>query len=138
MSLRNYKTIQSYEQAEKILRDRNGRGLKLAHNTWLIRDREGDPAIQYHSTNIVTFLPDGVKVLTSGGWFTTTTKERFGKLTHGVSVGQEKFEWYLYTTKGKYEWRDGLRVDRGGYVFDPDGVQLAPCDISPIAQYLTT
>mgnify|MGYP003395764794 CR=1 FL=1 len=53
-----------------------GRGgsRKYAHNTYLHTDGE-NIAMRYHETDVAIFAPDFVELQT-GGWLTSTTKER--------------------------------------------------------------
>lgn len=84
---------------------------KLAGNTYA--RMEGDAVvIRYHQTDIARLTADTV-TLDSGGWRTSTTKERMNSyaLPWGYSISQTRGVWYLF----KYspvEREDGLGSPR--------------------------
>ena len=104
----------NYKEAEKKLGNRDSR--KLGNNTYLQRRANDAIAVKLHSTDVVTFLPDGSTILDSGGWKTPTTKQRMNEYGP-VRIGQERSDWIVYgpgwTRAGLY--RDGMRIGpRGG------------------------
>ena len=81
-------TMRSWHEANTFLGKRDSK--KVGHNTYarriarLTEEDEGveyDIAIRYHSTDIVTYHPDGSITLNTGGWDTTTTTNRMQMLT---------------------------------------------------------
>lgn len=93
-----------YENWSGKLTGRNANSRKLANNTYVER-RGSDIAIRLHSTDILTFKPDGAVAVTSGGWQTPTTKDRLNAyLPAGFSIHQKKGLWY---------WNDGTHFAEG-------------------------
>lgn len=84
-----------YTELNQILKGRNAQGKKWANNTYLVR-RGDNIALQYHSTDVATFRPDDSIVLNSGGWHTSTTKERINMaLPGGYNLCQENGRWFV-------------------------------------------
>lgn len=66
-------------------------------------------ALRYHWTDVVTAYQDGRVVLTSGGWRTSTTKERINRyLPVGYVLYQQKKTWWLSTPDGTVEFEDDM------------------------------
>jgi hypothetical protein len=65
---------------------------KIAGNTFEVKYANGDVAIRFHYTNIITTTSDGI-VLNSGTWRTGATKARLNEFSP-VSVWQDKGVWY--------------------------------------------
>lgn len=110
----------SYDEAVAALKGRARR--KIAGNTWLEKCGE-NMVLRYHSTDVVTFRPDGGIVLKSGGWRTMTTKARINEcLPGGFSLSQVKGVWYL-----SGGWRMGATKEQyiNKHVF-ADGMVLYP------------
>lgn len=85
-----------------LLLSRNDRK-KLANNTYLERDSQGNPAVRFHSTRIVTFLPRGRVRVTTGGWHSSTTKDRINRC--GIQVYSAGYGvWAI----GGAEYSDGM------------------------------
>ena len=83
----------------------------VANNTFEYNTEDGRLYYRLHMTDIMVFRPDGSIVLDTGGWKTSTTKERMNRfLPKGISVWQSKGRWFLgrshHYTKGGYveEW----------------------------------
>jgi len=72
-------------------------GRKLGNNTYA--ERRGDNiAIRLHSTDVLTYAPDGTVTVTSGGWKTHTTKDRLNTyLPNGHRISQAKGVWHWHT-----------------------------------------
>lgn len=68
---------------------------KLGNNTWATLDDDGIVSVVLHSTAVVSFSPDGVVTLNSGGWRTVTTKERMNRYAPGVRVSSNRGVWHL-------------------------------------------
>ena len=99
------------EALKFICSGRNDTYRKIANNTHVVLQKNGDIAIQLHSTNIVTFTVDGDVVLDSGGWKTPTTKQRM-TLFSPVSVYSNKGVWYCHDKNDRdevIEFYNGIR-----------------------------
>jgi len=73
------------------------------HGRWI---KPGEPrpvAIQYHTTDVVTFYPDGSVKLDDGAWMTATTKARMNAWQSRASVYQHDFTWYVEIEGQKQE-----------------------------------
>lgn len=79
---------------------------KLDHNTVLVQTQDGF-GVQLHGTVVVEYLPEGAIKLNSGGWLTTTTKDRLNKFSP-FRIFQSKYEWFIENTKGKIAFHDGI------------------------------
>lgn len=112
-----YKTCPtSFHDADKLLAGRCYDGRKVANNTYLER-RDGAIALRYHSTDVVTYRPDGALVLDSGGWHTLTTKERINwALPAGLHLRQDKGRWYIGRSwfDGGTPYADGMSIRMQG------------------------
>ena len=112
----------SYEDCQEIWK--NSKRHKMANNTYLIQYEKADYyAIRLHSTDVMTFDPDGGVTLHTGGWETVTTKERINRyLPEGFGVFQQNFKWWLsdhrrgWDRELRYSYRDGMHIDRNGDV----------------------
>ena len=96
--------VEADNKLQGVCKDRR----KVGNNTYLIRDGD-DIAVRLHSTNIITYRPNGDVVLDSGGWHTVTTKARMNDYIDG-RVSQENGVW----------WYKGL-VFADGMVIHADG-----------------
>lgn len=69
----------------------------IANNTRLRRLASGRVAVVLHSTEVVTFTPEGTIILNSGGYRSVTTKARMNAClrTTGYGVSQQKWGWYV-------------------------------------------
>lgn len=101
-----------YSQADAKLQGRCAKRRKVANNTWLER-RDEDIALRLHETDVVTFHRDGTVTLSTGGWFTVTTKSRINDALPGhLRVCSERGRWFLYVYGTKHAaFNDGMRVD---------------------------
>ena len=113
----------TYPDAASVLGTRDSR--KLANNTRLVRLWGNDGiAVKLHSTNVVTFRPNGDIVLRTGGWNTLTTRDRINRVLRGNytgqwSIGTERGTLYLYRRRindadlrewDRFAWHDGIVV----------------------------
>ena len=106
----------NYESANAKLTGRCKLSRKVANNTYLIR-REEDIALQLHSTDVMTFHPDGSITLNSGGWHTVTTKARINsELSGRQGINQVNGIWYMHDGSLFY---DGVTIDADGTVLNP-------------------
>lgn len=93
--------IQSFEDAERFLADRDRR--KLAHNTYVERVSDATIAVVYHWTPIVTYNANGSVTLNSGGFHTVTTSHRMHRLTPDnvrVFIKDRVMRVYAHTLNG--------------------------------------
>ena len=73
-------------------------GARLENNTRLVqREHHGIEcyAVKLHNTDIVTYFPNGLVMLNTGGWYTVTTKRRINKYYDGPDIVQVNYEWYI-------------------------------------------
>lgn len=68
---------------------RRARGVETSTH----RQEDGSIALRYHSTYVLVFHPDGRVIADSGGWRTTTTKERINRQSV-AAVYARNFEWF--------------------------------------------
>ncbi len=74
-------SFQTFADVDAQLQGRNHASRKLANNTYLQRRDNGAIAVQLHSTDVVTFKPNGDIVLCSGEWDTRITSERMNSFS---------------------------------------------------------
>ena len=96
-----------YESAKAFLkggRDKTSR--PVAWHTRLNLHENGDIALKYHATDVVTYHPDGSISLDSGGWKTQTTKRRINDYTD-MRVFPDKGVWYVGKKGDIWHWEPG-------------------------------
>ena len=95
---------------------------RVANNTVHYIRPDGCEVWRLHHTDIVTKRPDGLYVLNSGGWRTSTTKDRINAYAP-VRLYQHKHEWFLAVRApdGSFDWNaspipfeDHMTVDASG------------------------
>jgi hypothetical protein len=82
----------------------------LGRNTWVEAEdaSAGVIGIRFHATRILTFYPNGSFKVSSGGWRTSTTKQRINAfLPPRFLVFAKKGEWYIDTPSGIFPFQDG-------------------------------
>lgn len=87
-----------YEELDQFINQgRSPReGRTLANNTRAERRDRGEIAIRYHQTDILTFSPEGWVRYETGGWHTSTTKDRFNRFgVEGVHIWQTNHVWFV-------------------------------------------
>ena len=84
----------TYQDLIEKLGNRSRR--KLANNTYAERREGGAVTVKLHNTDILTYYANGHIKLDTGGWRTSTTKQRFNKFLDWWRVSQENFDWYIY------------------------------------------
>jgi len=88
----------------------SGPDRKLTHNTYR-STWDGQPCVIFHRTTIIVRLPGGGYKLSSGGWQTTTTKQRLNALLPGgYSISQKDFRWTVHTPEGDLPFFDHMIV----------------------------
>lgn len=107
----------TYDRLIELMRHRGTGKLmdrkNLAHNTkgYTLYNRSDTPtgvAVKLHSTEIIRAYSDGTIELTTGGWFTTTTKARMNDFLVGIHVYSDRGIWMVV----KREWDSNLRRKR--------------------------
>lgn len=124
------KEIHDFWSAEAFLNGRRER--KLAHNTVVLDHglEFGDRvlSVKYHYTIIVRYISRKAIQLNSGGWETSTTKERINKLLPPEwGLSQEKFVWKLWNriTDKEYLFEDNMIINLStGQVFSNEGEEI--------------
>lgn len=87
------------------------RGKTLAHNTVRIDRIDGYPAVMFHGTVIIVALGSDRFTVNSGGYRTSTTKQRLNALLpNGVRVWQKDFAWFVSDGNGERPFVDGMKV----------------------------
>jgi len=97
----------NYHTFSANLTGRNSHSRNVANHTKLIRVDESTIAVQLHSTNVVTYHADGRIVFDSGGWKTSTTKERINSFSP-VCVSQAAGLWTIYLDGKSANFADGI------------------------------
>ena len=94
---------------------------KIGHNTFVEQIDEFTIGIKYHRTYIVKMDPTGVLTVSTGGWETSTTKERLNQFLgcRNVRIFQKKGEWYIVGTNETLPYQDGMLVLSDGHVSAP-------------------
>jgi hypothetical protein len=84
----------------------------VRNNTRLTEYVDGRRTLRLHATDVLTWKPDGVIVLNSGGYRTHTTKERLNAfLPDSIRVYQKNYSWYVRQDgKKDIDFVDGLQV----------------------------
>lgn len=82
----------------------------IANNTAEIRYANGDRAIRFWYTDIVTFKASGEVIYSSGGYYSLTTKERINEFSE-LQVYQRAFKWYFLLNGIEYEFHDGVTIN---------------------------
>lgn len=109
-----------YAEAATRLGSRESR--KLKNNTYLQRRGE-NIAVRLHSTDVVTFRPDGRVIYDTGGWGTITTKQRMNEFgLRWVNVFSDRGVLYAHGPgdgTNRVSFRQTFTVEDGGKVI-PD------------------
>ena len=85
----------NHAEAVKMVRGKTNKDTrKVGNNTYAYIQADGSVAIELHGTNVVVIYLDDSVMLNSGGWRTSTTKDRINQYSP-VKVYQKKFEWFL-------------------------------------------
>lgn len=100
----------------------NGRDhRKVSNNTYARLLADGSIRIKYHNTDILIFHSNGEVEYQTGGWLTSTTKQRLNDFgATGIRISQTKGRWFVYA-QGKWDgpltdYYDGMRVKDGQLV----------------------
>lgn len=109
-----YTVKPTYGSSKPALRECNwesGPDRKIAPNTFRTT-LNSLPVIRFHYTFIVIALPHKRYQLNTGGYRTSTTKQRLNSLLpNGIQVYQRNFNWYVSTPDHpEVPFRDGMVV----------------------------
>jgi hypothetical protein len=108
----------SQSEALAMLQDRPRR--TIGNNTHLTSYPDGCVGLVLHWTEVVTCHPDGSLSLDSGGYETTTTKDRINKaLADRGRVYADDFAWYYapaFDFTARVPFQDGMTVNADGTV----------------------
>lgn len=103
-----------YTELDAQLTGRNHDRRKLANNTYA--ERRGEAiAIRLHDTDVLTFNPDGSIVATTGGWKTSTTKDRINSYSP-LRIWQKSGRWFVGNNGSTIEFQDGLTIQPDGKI----------------------
>ena len=83
-----------YEAIQMVHGKTNRKSRKVGNNTYAEILPDGSVGIILHGTNVVRIHHDNSATLNTGGWYSSTTKDRINKYSP-VHVYQRKGEWYL-------------------------------------------
>lgn len=105
--------MMTHENLNKILGNKSEK--KIGHNTILHKLENGDIAIKYHYTDIVTVNKlDNIR-LKMGGWETSTTIGRLNQLVP-VHVIRRKGKVLVKAKNGTFDYHDGMVITPNGDV----------------------
>lgn len=91
---------------------------KIDNNTVRYQRADGSTVIRLHRTDIITHRVDGCCVLNSGGWRTSTTRNRLQAYAPaGIRVFQRKGEWFICKAG---DWDNAIPFE-DGTVITPGG-----------------
>lgn len=82
------------EATKMVLGKRNRGQRKVGNNTYAYILSDGSVAIELHGTKVVTIHADDSVTLNSGGYQTSTTKDRINQYSP-MRVYQKNFTWFL-------------------------------------------
>lgn len=125
-------TLNTYAALDAFLGRLEHKNIPSIRSTMVIRRRNGDIAVQYHLTDVVTAHVDGTFTLYSAGYRTSTTKSRMNTFSP-ARVYQTKGVWKLDVGVGQphreaskdFLFIDGITVDRNGDVVIPATIEYA-------------
>lgn len=100
----------NHAEAIKMVRSkRNKDSRKIGNNTYAHILNDSTVAIRLHGTDVVSIHPDNTVTLQTGGWQTSTTKDRINQYSP-VKVYQRKYEWYVTINGKEYPFMEGMVV----------------------------
>jgi len=99
------------EATKMVLGKRNANRRKIANNTYAEILHDNSVGIMLHSTYVVKIHPDDTYTLQTGGWQTSTTKDRINQYSP-VRVYQRKHEWFVTINGKEYPFMEGMVVQR--------------------------
>ena len=100
----------THSEAVSMVRGkRNKDSRKIGNNTYAEILPCGSVGILLHSTHVVKIHPDNTYTLQTGGWKTSTTKDRINQYSP-VRVYQHKYEWFVKLNGKEYPFMEGMVV----------------------------
>jgi hypothetical protein len=91
-----------------------GAGKPLHKNIRLVRLDNGDYAIRYYDTDVVTYHLDNTVTLDNGGWQTKSTKETISSFSP-FNIYQEKGRWIVTVGDFRFPFTRCMRIDLETY-----------------------
>jgi hypothetical protein len=82
--------------------------------------------VTYRGTQVVGYNADGSITLRTGGWYTSTTKQRMNQYGRGVYVYQKAGDWFVVWEKITYPFIEGMTLYPNGDVIDNVGFRMIP------------
>ena len=83
----------------------------VARNMFQFTAPNGDKVTRLHNTDIVRVTPKGKTILHSGGWRTSTTKDRMNCYSGpDIRLCADKGSWYVSNGNGAVPYYDGITV----------------------------
>jgi len=86
----------------------------VKRNTRLTEYEDGRRTLRLHATDIITWKPDGTKILNSGGYKTRTTKARLNEFLPDYRIYSKNYNWYIekktMTGTEPIEFMDGMEI----------------------------
>lgn len=107
--------ISSFDELNEFLGKREEK--KIAHNTYVHKRFDGNIGIKLWRTDIIVVNKlNNIKVYT-GGWDTSTTKDRINQLLpRNVSVYTKKHQMRIRGINGDFEFKEGITVTPDGHI----------------------
>lgn len=100
----------NHAEAVSMVRGKtNKSSRKIGNNTRAYIEYDGSVSIELHSTKVVVLYPNGLVKLATGGWTTSTTKDRINQYSP-VRVYQRNFEWFVRLNGKDYPFMEGMVV----------------------------
>lgn len=112
--------IQGYQVAAEVLGKKESK--KLENNTYLERRNLNTIVVRLHKTDVVTYHADGSIELNTGGWKTSTTKDRINSYAP-VVISQMQSVWYISKGKARMVFKDGMRITGRGDLEGGDSIE---------------
>jgi hypothetical protein len=90
--------------------------MAVGRSTVKVEYQDGTSALRYHDTDVITWDSyNGIVTLNSGGFRTSTTKDRINTYSNGIRIYQEKGNWFVSTAVEKnLLFYDGITFNSGG------------------------
>lgn len=82
---------------------------KVGNNTYAEILSDGSVGIKLHGTYVVKIHPHNTYTLQTGGWQTSTTKDRINQYSP-VRVYQRKYEWFVRINGRELPFMEGMVV----------------------------
>lgn len=129
----NYQTAN-----EKLNNGRRKDARKLENNTYLERRDNGDIAVRLHSTDVLTFHPDGSTTVKTGDWYTVTTKDRINEYADNFRVWSTRGVWQIARV-GDWDnavlYADGMTIPANGKIVG-ESVRKATSDNAKLSRMI--